>query len=210
MEPSIATNTATAVTVANSEPAAQADAATTSSKEALTKIDAADKLASQPENLVENVSTQRVASETAATDAPSLANGGTKELPKPVTVEEVRDQDMPPTPPAGPTETTGSLPTDESAKDALNADLVPTTIEPDITEATTGDKRKSSEAEPTNGDISVKESSEDAPPDKKQKTNGAATNGAPRKVGRPKKEKKAAAPPVGRTARKTRSQGTVE
>lgn len=72
-----------------------------------------------------------------------------------------------------------------------------------------GDKRKAEDASPTNGDAAA---------GKKAKTDevaerGAATNGAngagPKKSGRPKKNKEAA-PPAGRTARKTRSQGPAD
>lgn len=236
MEPSIVTNTAIAdtETAASAEPAAQTDSITISSKEELTeKLEAADKLASQPEKPADNVSEQPAATETATADEPSLPNGETKEPPKPVTVEEIPDQDMPVAPPTPPTEMTGALPVDNQPDDAAKAEPVQVTTETEIetdkaeatteaiteaitepttkptTKPTTGDKRKASEAESSNGDTAAEKPSEDAPAEKKQKTNGTATNGAPRKVGRPRKDKKAK-PVVGRTARKTRSQGLVE
>ncbi|KAK6957964.1 hypothetical protein Daesc_000755 [Daldinia eschscholtzii] len=225
MEPSIATNTATsgAATAPDSETPAQNDTtATADSKELTEKIDAADKLASQPEKPADTVTSEPASTETATADAtadaPPVSNGEAKEPPKPVSIEEVRDQDMPEQP--QPAEMTGALPVQEPAKDAPKTDTAPAAAEPDKSEANTGEKRKPSESEASNGDVAHEEESpEDAPAEKKQKTNGAAaaaaatTNGAPKKVGRPKKEPKKdkkAPPPVGRTARKTRSQGAAD
>ncbi|KAI1379641.1 hypothetical protein F4677DRAFT_338216 [Hypoxylon crocopeplum] len=211
MEPSIATDTAGtgAATAPSSDDAAQNDTTTTTSKGELTeKLDAADKLAAQPEKPADPAPAQSASTETDSTDAPSLPNGDTKAPPKPVTVEEVRDQDMPAVAPSQPVEMTGALPVKE-ADDAPKADPAQATAEPEKAEPNTGDKRKPSDAEASNGDAADKESLQDAPADKKQKTNGAITNGVPRKVGRPKKDKKAA-PTAGRTARKTRSQGAAD
>ncbi|KAI1776610.1 hypothetical protein F4818DRAFT_354419 [Hypoxylon cercidicola] len=215
VEPSIATNTATAdtKTAASSEPAAQTDPATIGAKEELTeKLEVADKLASQPEKPADNVPKQPDATETATTNGPSLPNGESKKPPKPVTIEEIRDQDMPAAPPAQPTEMTGALPVNNPSDDAAKAEPVQATTEIDKTEATIGDKRKASDAEASNGDTVTQEPLEEAPAEKKQKTNGATTNGAPRKVGRPRKEKKEkkTQPAVGRAARKTRSQGAAD
>ncbi|KAK0767158.1 hypothetical protein N5P37_000892 [Trichoderma harzianum] len=85
----------------------------------------------------------------------------------------------------------------------------------ETSETATGEKRKADAAVATAVDepAAEKEESEDSEPaDKKAKLdngNGKATNGGPRKPGRPKKDKKAA-PVVGKTLRKTRSQGPVE
>ncbi|XXG98867.1 hypothetical protein Hte_005197 [Hypoxylon texense] len=227
LEPSIVTGTATAdtETAASAAPAAQTESTTISSKEELAeKLGEADKLASQPEKPADNVSEQPAVTETVTADKPSLPNGETKAPPKPVTVEEIRDQDMPVAPPTPPTEMTGALPVDNKADDAAKAEPVKATTETEpktdtveakteaAAEATTGDKRKASEIEASTGDTAAEKPSEDAPVEKKQKTNGTATNGAPRKVGRPRKEKqeKKAKPAVGRTARKTRSQGLAD
>ncbi|KAI2465863.1 hypothetical protein F4781DRAFT_374215 [Annulohypoxylon bovei var. microspora] len=222
-KPSIATETATdtSAIAPSSEPAAQNDATgtTTISKEELAeKLDEAKKPASQLEKPANPAPTRPITADAETAEAPSLTNGETKEPPKPVTVEEIRDQDMPDAVPSQPTEMTGALPVDEPAKDAPKvndvpkADTVLATSEADEPEVSTGDKRKLSEAEISNDDDAAEKPSEDEPIEKKKKTNGATTNGAPRKVGRPKKDKteKKAAPLVGRTARKTRSQGAAE
>ncbi|KAL7949724.1 hypothetical protein V8C42DRAFT_311772 [Trichoderma barbatum] len=83
----------------------------------------------------------------------------------------------------------------------------------ETSETAIGEKRKADAAAATATDepAAEKDDSEDSEPaDKKAKIdNGKATNGGPRKPGRPKKDKKAA-PVVGKTLRKTRSQGPVE
>ncbi|KAI0111713.1 hypothetical protein F4814DRAFT_363994 [Daldinia grandis] len=217
-EPSVAATIAApgATTAPNSETPAQTDAATTDSKELAEKIDAADELASQPEKPAETVTVESTTAET-ATNAPSLPNGEAKEPPKPVTVEEVRDQDTPTAAQSQPAEMTGALPVKEPANDTPKADPTPVTAESDKSEANTGEKRKPSESEVSNGDATQEESLEDAPVEKKQKTNGATTNGTSKKVGRPKKDikkdlktDKKTPLPVGRTARKTRSQGAAD
>ncbi|KAI0852810.1 hypothetical protein F5Y00DRAFT_258066 [Daldinia vernicosa] len=214
MEPSIATNTAApgAATAPDSETPAQNDVATTGSKELIEKMDAADTLASQPEKSAETVPAESTTTEI-ATDTPSLTNGEAKEPPKPVTIEEVRDEDTPAAAESQPAEMTGALPVQEPANDTPKAEPAPVTAEPDKSEANTGEKRKPSESKASNGDATQEESPEEPPAEKKQKTNGANTNGTSKKVGRPKKESKKdkkAPVPVGRTARKTRSQGAAD
>ncbi|KAI2620643.1 hypothetical protein GGS26DRAFT_303427 [Hypomontagnella submonticulosa] len=219
MEPSIATNTVTTdgANAPSTEPIADDGATVISSKKEVTeKLDAADKLASQPEKSTgpgpaSPPSQPAAATETAATDVPSLSNGEAKEPPKPVTVEEVRDQDMPAAAPTEPVEMTGALPVQDSVKETPKAAPAPTTTAADKSAPNTGEKRKPDETGTgaTNGDATAEKPVDDSPAEKKQKTNGAATNGTPRKVGRPKKDK-TATPPVGRTARKTRSQGTAD
>ncbi|OTA56534.1 hypothetical protein K449DRAFT_387571 [Hypoxylon sp. EC38] len=220
VEPSIATKTAddSAATAASSEAAAQNDAPATETKEELTeKIDAAEKLAEQPEQPekpekpADSAPAQSTTTETTTADAPSVPNGETKEPPKPVAVEDARDQDLPAVPPSQPVEMTGALPVKEPAKDAPKTAPTPLTPEPEPekTEASAGEKRKPNEIEASNGDAPTEKPTEDAPAEKKQKTNGASTNGTPRKAGRPRKDKKAP-PSVGRTARKTRSQGAAD
>lgn len=69
----------------------------------------------------------------------------------------------------------------------------------------TGDKRKANDGAEANGDASSKKVNLEATP------LAPATNGSPptRKAGRPKKERKQPAP-VGKTARRTRSQGATD
>ncbi|KAI1460392.1 hypothetical protein F4805DRAFT_391938 [Annulohypoxylon moriforme] len=232
-KPSIATETAnktatdtttdTTAAAPSSEPEAQKDAAGTTalSKEELTKkLDEAETLASQPEKPADSAPAQNTTTATATAEAPSLTNGETKEPSKAVTVEEVHDQDLPDAAPSQPTEMTGALPVDEPAKDAPKTDdepkidPVPAPSEADKSEVSAGDKRKLSEASNDDGDDAADKTMEDAPVEKKQKTNGTTTtNGPPKKVGRPKKDnkkEKKPAPSVGRTARKTRSQGAAD
>jgi hypothetical protein len=78
-------------------------------------------------------------------------------------------------------------------------------LENGVSSATTGEKRKAEDSPEANGDSSKKkavvEETSDTPA-----TNGSAL---PRKPGRPKKEKRLPAP-VGKTARRTRSQGAAD
>jgi len=80
-------------------------------------------------------------------------------------------------------------------------------------EAASGDKRKAEEPAATNGGVAEKKAKTDS------NGHAATTNGndepapapAPKKLGRPRKDKKEKPPvPIGRTIRKTRSQGPVE
>lgn len=185
----------------------------------------------------------------------ALHNGETKEPPKPVSIEEVPDRELPkahpPSPPAeakleeakldgtaekvddaatGDAVMTGALqpqPEAEAAKGTgkpegpvADAPTGPVADAPETanTEPQAGDKRKADDAVVSNGDASAEVAPETqaVAAEKKLKTDGAsppaATNGSPKKPGRPKKSDKppAAAAPVGRTARKTRSQGAAE
>ncbi|XDG09190.1 hypothetical protein ABKA04_008805 [Annulohypoxylon sp. FPYF3050] len=222
-KPSIATKTATDTTTdatavaPSSEPAPQNDAtgtATLSKEEVTEKINEAEKLAEQPGKPADPAPAQTTAAAgTATAEAPSLTNGEAKEPPKSVTVEEIRDQEMPDTAPSQPAEMTGALPVNDSAKDAPKVDAAPVTDETQKSDVSTGDKRKLSDASNKGADAVADKPTEDEPVEKKQKTNGTTNNGPPKKVGRPKKdktEKKVAAPSVGRTARKTRSQGAAD
>lgn len=137
--------------------------------------------------------------------------------PKPVSVEEVKDQEVAPT---------------AAASDAT------ATTQSDKASAETGDKRKvdevaeeaEAEAEKSNANNNkptpngtapeAAGDDDDEPAEKKQKSNGggaSTTNGtapapapAPKKPGRPPKKDKKASAPVGRTLRKTRSQGAAD
>ncbi|KAM0262750.1 hypothetical protein ACHAQJ_001544 [Trichoderma viride] len=111
------------------------------------------------------------------------------------------------------------------SKTAEMAGALQTSNEEDKSEAldtAIGEKRKLAEAPTdaaaTDEEAAEKDNSDDSEPaDKKAKIDDGETTtngGAPRKPGRPKKDstktKKTAAPVVGQTARKTRSQGPVE
>ncbi|KAI2607026.1 uncharacterized protein GGS25DRAFT_494124 [Hypoxylon fragiforme] len=210
---SIATNTSdtNGAAAPNSESASEKDA-TTSSKEELTeKSEGADKLASQPEEPADSASApvDSTRTETTTADASSLVNGEAKEPPKPVSIEEVHDQDMPAAALSQPAKVSDIPLVENAGSDAPKADPAPVTTESGKPEVNTGEKRKPSEAEASNGSDAPEEALEDAPAEKKQKTNGATTNGLPKKAGRPKKNK-TAAPAVGRAARKTRSQGAAD
>ncbi|RYP65860.1 hypothetical protein DL771_008089 [Monosporascus sp. 5C6A] len=176
------------------------------------KVDAADTLAQQPEKQTDQVPTpvsQEPAAESTETAA-TAPDAQSKLSPKPVSVEEVKDEEMPTVNPT----TTGAPQTDGAAKAAPNvtSEPGPEKTEPENCEPDTGDKRKADEADSTSVDAKSTQDGTvaDEPAEKKQKANGAATNGTTRKKpGRPKKEKNAPAP-VGRTLRKTRSQGAAE
>ncbi|KAI0017375.1 hypothetical protein F4780DRAFT_782351 [Xylariomycetidae sp. FL0641] len=196
-------------------PAAQAEIPAADAKEDATKdVDAADKVGNQPEKSEDKPAstTEPAASATTGTNAPTEKSGDSAEAPKPVQVEEVRDQDLPKTEPPV---MTGALQTDKPADGEAKTDGAPvattgpeTTEVPEVSTAA-GDKRKAEAPAQTNGEAAADKANEEEPTEKKQKTNGAAATESPKKPGRPKKDKKAAAP-VGRTARKTRSQGTAE
>ena len=183
----------------------------------------------------------------------ALLNGETKEPPKPVSVEEVPDRELPkahpPSPPAeAKLETVKLDVTDEKVDNAASGDAVMTgalQLQPEAgaeaesaedtekpegpiadapeaakTEPQAGDKRKADDAAVSNGDVPAEAAPETqaVAVEKKLKTDDApapapaATNGSPKKPGRPKKSDKPPAPaaPMGRTARKTRSQGAAE
>ncbi|KAK6842394.1 hypothetical protein PG990_005664 [Apiospora arundinis] len=174
-------------------------------------------------------------------DTNATSDGASKEVPKPVSVQEVPDQELAASKPLGAGNVT--QPADEKEEtvpplakkaDLPDAELTTGTVPKEDAQFTgpaqavaetakvepqTGDKRKAdspAEHEETNGDASNANVDEkDDSPAKKQKTEDneiAATNGentGVNKRGRPKKEKKPPAP-VGRTARKTRSQAAAE
>ncbi|KAI0151795.1 hypothetical protein GGR57DRAFT_503725 [Xylariaceae sp. FL1272] len=180
------------------------DAATSSADTAKPEEAASKDSVIQPDDACKDKSDTDSSALKDATAASGLGAAIPNGQPKPVAIEEVTDQDMPST----------KLP--ESADAPTVTTGVETAKVPAVTgdEAAIGDKRKADEA-----DKPVSETTADEPADKKQKTetNGAATtNGGARKPGRPKKEKgkAAAAPapaaPIGRTARKTRSQGLAD
>ncbi|KAK5633173.1 hypothetical protein RRF57_008887 [Xylaria bambusicola] len=112
-------------------------------------------------------------------------------------IEEIRDEELP-----GAKPVESEKPAEESSKTE--------TSPAESGDSAVGSKRKvdesSDEAKP---EAKSAENGETEPPEKKPKTNGTTTNGTVRKPGRPRKDKTVAAP-VGRTARKTRSQGAAD
>ncbi|KAI0536478.1 hypothetical protein GGR58DRAFT_475158 [Xylaria digitata] len=142
---------------------------------------------------------QLATTEIAASGAESNAPAGLDEAvepPKPASLEEARNEDLADKTPSEP-----EKPMDEAPKTDTSA----------ATESggvATSNKRKAEAVDDTAEANSV-DTETTEPPEKKPKTNGTATNGAPRKPGRPRKDKNSVAP-VGRTARKTRSQGAAD
>ncbi|KAI1342583.1 hypothetical protein F5Y15DRAFT_309348 [Xylariaceae sp. FL0016] len=190
-------------TVAPSLQAGAAAATEEASKTDTTNKDTKSEKPSEPAVTPVALPTTTPATTATVADAPALTNGDAIEAPKPVSVEEVHDQDLPDEKPP-------------QATDKTNVALEKPVGSTNGAEAAgdddgTSEKRKADDAPTANGDTVGDGAKGDAPAEKKQKTNGADSNGASKKPGRPKKEKKVPAPaPVGRTARKTRSQGAVE
>ncbi|KAI0394768.1 hypothetical protein F5Y17DRAFT_241506 [Xylariaceae sp. FL0594] len=221
------------------EPAATADASMVPSTAAETKADAALVAPSSGAAAKDVKETDDTALEAekpkdpapTPVHQPTESNGTSAEQPKPVSVEEIRDEALPEAKPSEleksekpaevavpkgdePTETapTTDAPSAETpAVDSASAPApAPAPAKDD--DAVVGEKRKAEEAataEPVK-DQSETGKGEDEPAEKKQKTNGTAANGPGRKPGRPKKETKKAPAPVGRTLRKTRSQGAAD
>ncbi|TRX98919.1 hypothetical protein FHL15_000261 [Xylaria flabelliformis] len=138
------------------------------------------------------------------------------EPPKPVSVEETRDEDLPDAKLAD-----SEKPAEEAPKTDATGPVATTGVEStevpaaDSTSTENGDvatsKKRKAEAlqdvvEPEANNI---KNGDAEPLEKKPKANGAGTNGTARKPGRPRKDKKAVVP-VGKTARRTRSQGIAD
>lgn len=135
---------------------------------------------------------------TGAVASGTESNGPKVGLPKPVSVEEVRDEELPNAKP---------LESEKPKEGASKTDGSPAN---ESDESAVVGKRKVDEADDTaKPETKSAETDGTEPPEKKPKTNGTTTNGTARKPGRPKKDK-TAAPLVGRTARKTRSQGAAD
>ncbi|KAI8945631.1 hypothetical protein F4801DRAFT_593990 [Xylaria longipes] len=229
MVPSVpAESTATDAPVAlNSDSAAKQEvlAATEAQEDSSNKPSETDASAAQPEKPSDptpapapvsgSTTTEAVASG-AEPSAPAGPKDEAAEPPKPVSVEETRDEDLPnskladsskpaeeapKTTATGPVATTGVETTEVPAVDSASAE------NGDIA---TSNKRKADVvedvAEPETNNI---KNGDTEPPEKKLKTNGAGANGTARKPGRPRKDKKAVVT-VGKTARKTRSQGIAD
>lgn len=202
------------------------------------KVAEAEQLGAQPDKPEQQPLAAQVPDAQPVHAQPAGQNGELKEPPKPASMEEVQDPELPvskpletkevPKPEIG-KEAPVEAPTASSAIPAKDVDMptaaqteesapkvdpAPTATEPEIAappaEPQVGDKRAVDDVSGTNGEESSEVVPEpDVPSEKKQKTNGGAANGATKKAGRPKKEKKPAVP-VGRTLRKTRSQGNVD
>lgn len=181
----------------------------------------------------------------AAKDTNATSDGDSKEVPKPVSVEEVPDRELPDPKSLGGASSTLTQPASEQepaaapppAKEAdlpgaeqptagtvPNEDAQSTGPAQDFAETAKDEPPQTGEKRKADADAKHEETianGNDAPsanvdeladlPAKKQKTGDNETNGenAGGKRGRPKKEKKPPAP-VGRTARKTRSQAAAE
>ncbi|KAI0444812.1 hypothetical protein F4803DRAFT_510581 [Xylaria telfairii] len=163
----------------------------------------------------ESPSTEAVAS-AAESGAPVDPKDETVKPPKPVSVEETRDEDLPDQKLVDSEKSTEEAPSTDATEPVATASVeapeVPATGSASAKNrvVATSKKRKANAVE----DVAEPEANNakngnTEPLDKKPKTNGANTNGTARKPGRPKKDKKAVAP-VGKTARKTRSQGTAD
>lgn len=224
--------------VAIPEPEKDAGASNGSGLDTQQNIAEAEKLAAQPEKPSENppaVDAQPVNAESTAT-APAAASDDPEEKtsPQPVSVEEVQDAELPIAKPleadAGAKPESTVLDPAQSTPAEENKDTEMTdTQEPDIipvkestkadadkiatdtakTEPQVGDKRKVDEVSAVNGDAAEAAPEAGVPTEKKQKLGRSASNGIAKKAGRPKKEKKEPAP-VGKTARKTRSQAALD
>ncbi|KAI1859806.1 hypothetical protein JX265_010255 [Neoarthrinium moseri] len=213
-----------------SKPSVSEPAATSETKQQLSE---AEKLATQPEKLTEDVSAPLNANPINAepiTASSTVPGDDPKKSAKPVSVEEVQDPELPaakPTtanealkPESSTAETAKPAPAKDvemndapqpavsASQDAPNPVSKPEPAGPLPSEPQTGAKRKAAEAPTANGDVSETHEPE-GPAEKKHKSFGSAVKDAIKKVGRPKKDKKAPAP-VGRTARKTRSQGNAD
>jgi hypothetical protein len=208
--------TAPVAPVAASEPPKDAESKASDAEQ---KPAEAEKPAAEPEKPSESATVpdaQPVSAE--ASVAPVAAPSETENKPpKPVSVEEVRDAEMPPAKPLEADESAKTedstvkpaVPAPEEKKDVEMTDAVPAAAEVANTEPQTGDKRKAEEAGDVNGAVAEEAPPADIPALKKQKSKGSASNGTEKKPGRPKKEKKAA-PVVGKTARRTRSQAALD
>ncbi|GAP90283.1 hypothetical protein SAMD00023353_4600340 [Rosellinia necatrix] len=119
---------------------------------------------------------------------------------KPVSPKEIRDEGLP--------DADASEPQKPTAEEQKTDGVDSTPVENG--NGTTNNKRKAETAEEaTKSEANSAKDENIERPEKKLKTNGATTNGAARKPGRPRKEKNSV-PAVGRTARKTRSQGAAD
>ncbi|KAI1425316.1 hypothetical protein F5Y12DRAFT_380923 [Xylaria sp. FL1777] len=167
----------------------------------LNKPDAAALQPENPSDTTPAAAPQPATTETATSGIGSSASTGPGEVvepPKPVSLEEIRDEELPDAKPV------------EAKKPADEASKTDTSTPAENGDGATSNKRKADAAEDAaKPEANSVENQDTQPPEKKLKTNGTATNGAARKPGRPRKDKNAVTI-VGKTARKTRSQGAAE
>ncbi|KAI1736554.1 hypothetical protein F4680DRAFT_257552 [Xylaria scruposa] len=146
--------------------------------------------------------------EPAASGAESSAPAGPRdeavEPPKPVSVEETHDEDLPNAKLAD-----SEKPAEEAPKTDATGPAADSASTENGEDVATSKKRKAESVEDVEPEANSVKNGSAEPLEKKPKINGAGTNGTPRKPGRPRKDKKAVAP-VGKTARKTRSQGNAD
>lgn len=212
--------TAPAAPVAASEPVKDAEPETSDPPQ---KVVEAEKPAAEPEKPSESApapDAQPVSTEASVAPAAAAPTETENKPPKPVSVEEVRDAEMPPAKPLEAEESAKAedstvkpavpAPEEEEDKDVEMADAVPAATETEKPEPQAGDKRKAEEeVGDVNGAVAEEAPEADPPALKKQKSKGSASNGTEKKPGRPKKEKKVVAP-IGKTARRTRSQAALD
>lgn len=191
----------------SSDTATKPDApAAAEAKEASTnKPSESDGTDPDPEKSSESVSSQAEPATTenvasgVESDAPAGPSDGAVAPPKPVSLEEVRDEGLPD---AGPSK-------EKPAEEAPKTNAIHST--PAANGNGIVNNKRKAEAVEDAGEPGANGAKDEGPEpaEKKVTINGATTNGTARKPGRPRKDKKAA-PVVGRTARKTRSQGAAD
>ncbi|KAI0967651.1 hypothetical protein F4678DRAFT_239261 [Xylaria arbuscula] len=182
-------------------PAPAAEAQKNSTNES-SKPDAEASQPEKPSDPAPALVSQPATAETVASDVGSGAPAGPEEVvepPKPVSLEEVQDEELPDAKPSDLQQPAdGASKQTDASSPAENGD------------GAAGSKRKPDDVkDPDKTESDSAENGDTEPPEKKPKINGTTTNGTGRKPGRPRKDKTAAVP-VGRTARKTRSQGAAE
>ncbi|KAH8676234.1 hypothetical protein BX600DRAFT_197352 [Xylariales sp. PMI_506] len=220
-------NTSTALQAGSADeasgPIAIPDATDGPASKVQEQLTEAERLASQPEKPSDNAPNSADA-QPVNTVAPEPADA-VKKSPKPVSVEEIQDAEMPTisSKPSNPVESklddskasegaSAPPPQDIPAQEAAGTDASSAAAKPAKTEAQSGEKRKADEVVNSTGEALDEAVVAEKPAEKKQKTGDETATLAEdtkKKPGRPKKEKKAPAP-IGRTARKTRSQGAAE
>lgn len=185
------------------------------------KTDAANTLAQQPEKPADTLAADVASSSLEDKPAASTTDAASSEAPKPVAMEDVQDEaagvpaptEEAPAPTAAAEKPADVPATEEPAQQIPAATAIPDAAEAPKTEAEAGDKRKADMSEVgSEAAEQSDEKSQEEPAEKKLKTNGGEAPVAPKKVGRPKKDKtaeKKAPAPVGKTARRTRSQGVL-
>ncbi|KAI0109499.1 hypothetical protein GGR51DRAFT_558192 [Nemania sp. FL0031] len=222
MAPSVPAEPATAeAAVPSSDTANQpeASAAAEAKEEATNNSNEPEAAASEQEKSVPAVpqpETKETVTSAVESSAPGGSNDKAVEPPKPVSLKEIQDEDLP------------AKKSSDAKEQAVEAQETDASAPIATTDAETSEVSAVDSSPAKNGDVAANnkrkadvvediakldaENTKDEhaePPEKKHKTNGATTNGAARKPGRPRKDKTVAVP-VGKTARKTRSQGAAD